>query len=45
LTFFYKIERYGDGVDISILNHFTTIDMEAPVMDDLFDQVIIFEKL
>jgi hypothetical protein len=44
-SFLLKIEKYGDGVDISILNHFTPIDMEASSMDDFFDQVIIFEIL
>ncbi len=43
-TISLKIEKYDDGIDISIINHFAVIDMEAPIMDNFFNQVIVFKN-
>jgi hypothetical protein len=39
IHFGFQVEIYGNGEDLSIINHFAVIDMEGPFMGDFFYKV------
>jgi len=42
--FSIQAEKYGDELNLSVINHFTTVDMEAPNFDDFFNRIEIIRN-